>query len=162
MFTTAFSLVPHPPFAMPVPRRRARLSLIPPKVETSSSQSAQLANCPVVYSNDLPKDLLNASLFLYITRAEGLGSAALLSLAMGIPVIASDTGGLPEALAHGQAGILVPNNPPKIAAAITELRENSTLAQTLIDRGKQHVAEFFTVERMVDDTLAAYRSTLAR
>lgn len=134
----------------------------PAKGRDLISEAIQLAGCPVVYSSDLPKDLLNASLFLYITRAEGLGSAALLSLAMGIPVIASDIGGLTEALAHGQAGILVPNNPPKIAAAITELRENSTLAQTLIDRGKQHVAEFFTAQRMVDDTLAVYRRVLAR
>jgi glycosyltransferase involved in cell wall biosynthesis len=140
----------------------ALASLDPAKGRDLVAQAAQLANCPVVYSNDLPKDLLNASLFLYITRAEGLGSAAILALAMGIPVIASDTGGLPEALAHGHGGILVPNNPPKIAAAIAELRENSVLAQTLIDRGKQHVAEFFTAQRMVDDTIAAYRRTLAR
>jgi glycosyltransferase involved in cell wall biosynthesis len=124
-------------------------------------KAAQLTNLPVIYSNDLPKDLTQASMFLYITRAEGLGSAALLAMAMGIPVIASNIGGLTEALAHGRAGLLTPNDASQIAAAINRLREDSSLAQTLIERGKKQVAEFFTSQHMVEDTLASYRRALA-
>ena len=123
-------------------------------------QAARLANLTVVYSDDLPKDLLQASMFIYITRSEGLGSATLLAMAMGIPVIASDIGGLSEALAHGQAGLLTSNDPVKIAAAINRLREDPALGQTLIERGKKHVAEFFTIQRMVDSTLASYQRAL--
>ncbi len=133
----------------------------PAKGRDLVARAAQLANFPIVYSEDLPKDLLSASMFIYITRAEGLGSATLLAMSMGIPVIASDIGGLPEALAHGQAGLLTPNDPEKIAAAINHLREDSTLGRTLIERGKQHVAEFFTIEHMVENTLASYRRALA-
>jgi glycosyltransferase involved in cell wall biosynthesis len=125
-------------------------------------KAAQLADMQVVYSSDLPADLAQASMFIYITRAEGLGSAALLAMAMGIPVIASELGGLPEALDHGEAGLLTPNNPPKIAAAISQLRENSPLAQTLIERGKTRVAEYFTAQLMVAHTRASYRRALAR
>lgn len=139
----------------------ALASFDPAKGRDLVAEAAQLANIPVVFTSDLPKDLLNASMFLYITRAEGLGSAALLALAMGIPVIASEVGGLTEALDHGRAGILVPNHPPKIAAAITQLRDNPTLGETLIKRGRQHVASLFTAKHMVESTLASYRRVLA-
>ena len=97
-----------------------------------------------------------------MTRAEGLGSAALLAMSMGVPVIASNVGGLPEALGHGEAGILVANNPNEIAAAIRRIREDFTLGQTLIERGKKRVAVWFTAQRMVEGTLASYRRALCR
>jgi len=133
----------------------------PAKGRDLVTKAARLANFPVVYSDDLPKDLLRASMFIYITLSEGLGSATLLSMAMGVPVIASDIGGLSEALAHGQAGLLTSNDPVKIAAAINRLREDPALGMTLIERGKNHVAEFFTMQHMVESTLASYRSALA-
>lgn len=124
------------------------------------AEAARLAQQTVIYSNDLAKDLARASMFLYITRSEGLGSAALLAMAMGIPVIASDVGGLPEALGHGEAGVLTANDPDRIAAAIRDLRENSAHARTLIERAKTKVAKTFSVERMTEGTLASYRSAL--
>jgi glycosyltransferase involved in cell wall biosynthesis len=152
-FTPAVWHSPNPAVAL--------ASFDPAKGRDLVEKAAQIANCPVVYSDDLPKDLTSASIFLYISRAEGLGSAAILAMAMGVPVIASDIGGLPEVLAHGQAGLLVPNNPFKIAGAISQLREDSRLAQTLIERGKQQVAELFTANRMIELTLASYRRVLA-
>jgi glycosyltransferase involved in cell wall biosynthesis len=133
----------------------------PAKGRDLIAEAARLANISVTYSNDLPNDLTRASMFLYITRAEGLGSAALFAMAMGIPVIASDVGGLPEAVGFGEAGLVTANDAPKIAAAITRLREDSSLAQTLIEQGKKRVAECFTAQRMVENTFASYRRTLA-
>ncbi len=139
----------------------ALASFDPLKGRDLVTEAARLAGCPVIYSNDLPKDLIHASMFLYMTRAEGFGSAAVLAMGMGIPVIASNVGGLPEALGHGEAGILVANNPNDIAAAIRRIREDFTLGQTLIERGKKQMAESFTAQRMVEGTLASYRRALA-
>lgn len=140
----------------------ALASFDPGKGRDLVTEAARLAGCSVIYSNDLPKDLIHASMFLYMTRAEGLGSAALLAMSMGVPVIASNVGGLPEALGHGEAGILVANNPNEIAAAIRRIREDFTLGQTLIERGKKRVAVWFTAQRMVEGTLASYRRALCR
>ena len=98
-------------------------------------------------------------MFVYLSRSEGLGSAAILAMAMGIPVIASDIAGLREAV--GNAGLLVPDHPPAIAAAMQKLREDSTLAQTLIERGRQRVSDHFTAARLIENSLASYRSALA-
>lgn len=131
----------------------------PAKGRALIEKAARLARLQVNYSNDLMADLKHASMFVYITRSEGLGSAALLAMAMAIPVIASDVGGLPEAV--GEAGLLTANDPQKIATAIERLREDSALARTLIERGRKRVAESFSSERMVENTLASYRRVLA-
>ncbi len=133
----------------------------PAKGRDLVEETARLAGMPVHFSNDLIRDLERASMFIYITRAEGLGSAALLAMARGIPVIGSNVGGLSEALDFGEAGLLVENDPQEIAAAMRRLREDSTLAQTLIERGKRRVAEHFTAERMVQRTIDSYRRALA-
>ena len=133
----------------------------PAKGRDLVEEAARLSDIPVTYSTDLHRDLEHASMFVYLTRAEGLGSAALLAMAMGIPVIGSDVGGLREALNFGEAGLLTPNDPPQIATAMRRLREDLTLAETLIERGKRRVAEHFTVQRMVERTVEAYRRALA-
>ena len=61
------------------------------------------------------------ALFLYITHSEGLGSAVLLAMAAGVPVIASNVGGLPEIVEHERTGLLTENTAQAIANAIRRL-----------------------------------------
>ncbi len=133
----------------------------PAKGRDLLEEAARLAGMPVKYSSDLSSDLARASMFIYLTRAEGLGSAALLAMAMGIPVIGSDVGGLREALDFGAAGLLVPNDPLQIVAAMRRLREDSNLARTLVEQGRKRLAAQFTAERMVERTIESYRRALA-
>jgi glycosyltransferase involved in cell wall biosynthesis len=123
-------------------------------------QAAQLADAPVIYSDNLPDALRHASMFVYITRSEGLGSAALLSMAMGVPVIGSSVGGLAELLADG-AGLPVRNEAAEIASAIDRLRRDTGFAHSLIERGRTRVAEQFTAQHLVQATLRSYERALA-
>src|SRR5205814_519183 len=66
--------------------------------------AANLAGVTVLFSENLISDLQGSSLFIYITRSEGLGSAALLALSYGIPVIASKVDGLAEVFLDGVSG----------------------------------------------------------
>jgi hypothetical protein len=125
-------------------------------------QAAALANVPVVYSDDLVRDLQHASMFIYLTSSEGLGSAALLAMSMGVPVIASRVGGLAEVFVDNESGIYVENDVGEIAAAIRRLRADPELARCLGQRGRQRIQECFTKERMINGTLRAYERALAR
>ncbi len=64
----------------------------------------------------------HADLFLLPSEQESFGLAALESLASGVPVVASDVGGVPEVVTHGETGWLVPAADPRaMAAAVLRL-----------------------------------------
>jgi len=133
----------------------------PCKGASLAIEASARAGAPVQFSTHLERDLPGASLFLYITHSEGLGSAALLAMSVGVPVIASNTGGLREAIRHRENGILVENTPEAIATAIRELLDNRDFAVRIAANGRQTVIERFTVERMVRGTMDVYRQVLA-
>lgn len=126
-------------------------------VELAAAQSGM----HVLFSKDLVKDLQHASLFVYITRSEGLGSAALLAMSMSVPVVASCVGGLAEVFADGVSGIFVRNDATEIARAIERVLNDRVLAQSLIQHGKARIAECFTKEHVVRGTLSSYERALA-
>ncbi len=132
----------------------------PQKGRELVESAARLAHVKVLFSNNLPEDLRRASMFVYITKSEGLGSAALLALNLGIPVIASRVGGLPEIIEDGISGILVENQPEQIATAMDRLSLNDPVAQGFIERGHFRIQSQFTQEHLVQATLASYRRAL--
>ena len=123
-------------------------------------QAARLTGIPVHFSDDLARDLPRASMFVYITRSEGLGSAALLAMAMGIPVVASRIGGLAEVFEHGISGLYTENDLKAIASTMTELSRNRDLAIRIIAGAKRRVADLFSIERMLQGTVASYQKAL--
>jgi len=124
------------------------------------AQAAALANVPLVFSRNLERDLQSAAAFVYISQLEGLGSAALVAMAHGVPVIASNVGGLPEIVEDGVTGLLVRNDPMEIASALTRLRESPALASHLGSQGRLRAQEEFSVDRMVAGTIAEYERAL--
>jgi glycosyltransferase involved in cell wall biosynthesis len=122
--------------------------------------AACLAGIPVMLSENFTTDLRQASMFVYITQSEGLGSAALLAMAMGVPVIASCVGGLTEIFTHNVSGILVENEEPKIASAMRRIVTEPGLAERLIAAGKARIRECFTREHLLQGTLDSYRRAL--
>lgn len=113
------------------------------------------------FSENLAADLLHARAFVYITESEGLGSAVLLAMAHGVPVVASDIGGLPEIVRHEETGLLVPNDPAAIVQAVSRLVSDPSLSARLTAGARRLVEERFTIERVAEATLAAYRRVLA-
>ena len=123
-------------------------------------QAAALAGVPVAFSRNLSQDLTEAALFIYITELEGLGSAALVAMAHGVPVIASRVGGLPEVVEDGVTGVLTSNEPQAIARHIQRLLADRPLAQRMAARARSRVEKEFSTERMVHDTLRVYERIL--
>ena len=119
-------------------------------------RAAHVSGVPVVFSDDLALDLLHASMFVYVTKSEGLGSAALLAMSLGVPVVASAVGGLPEIVEHGQTGLLTENKERSIARAMRRIVEEPNLALHLRSTAFAAVKERFSPERLARDTLASY------
>jgi hypothetical protein len=128
-------------------------------------QAAERAGIPIVFSDDLARDFQHASMFVYITQSEGLGSAALLAMRMGVPVIASRVGGLPEIIEgdgeDGELGILVENDIDQVASAMQRLRADEPRARAFIERGRRRIENVFAKPHLVRRTLASYGRALA-
>jgi len=132
------------------PEKGARLAI----------ESARIAGVDLDFSADLERDLPHATLLLYVSHTEGLGSGALLAMAAGVPVVASRVGGLPEVIQHGVNGILVENRPEAFAAAVRQVLDDPEWARRLGAAGRQTVAERFTANEMVHRTIEVYRQVL--
>jgi Glycosyl transferases group 1/Glycosyltransferase Family 4 len=135
----------------------ALASTDPMKGRDLVERAAHVSGVPVVFSNDLAIDLRHASMFVYITRSEGLGSAALLAMSLGVPVVASAIGGLPEIVEHQQTGLLTGNEERTIARAMRRIREEPELTRRMRVAAFASVTERFSPQRMAQDTLASYR-----
>lgn len=123
--------------------------------------AAEIAALRILFSDDLARDLQRAAMFVYITRSEGLGSAALLAMSMGVPVIASAVGGLIEIFSHHDCGLLVPNDPQAVASAMRRILSEPGLAAGFIERGKTRIAQSFTKQHLITRTLDSYARALA-
>jgi len=124
-------------------------------------EAASLAGIELKLSTDLERDLRHAAVLVYITHSEGLGSGALLAMSAGVPVVASNVGGLPEIIRHGENGLLVENTPQSIAAAVRRLLDHPAFARRLGEAARRTVMECFTADHMVRRTMEVYRQVLS-
>ncbi|MGH9720850.1 MAG: glycosyltransferase family 4 protein [Bryobacteraceae bacterium] len=133
----------------------------PRKGSDLASEAARLAGVDLRFSDNLERDLRDAACLLYLTHAEGLGSAVLLAMSAGVPVIASRLGGLTEIIDHGRTGILTPNDSGQIALHIRCVRDALAACQEFSREARAAIEARFTIERMVSGTLAVYKRVLS-
>lgn len=138
---------------------------IPPKPSTLDPSRVlavqgkfQEIGIPVHVTTNLFDDLSNSSVFLYISEMEGLGSAAIAAMAFGVPVVASGVGGLPEVVDDGRTGFIVRDG--DYATPVRRLLDNPQLAAEMGAAGREKAIREFSVEKMVEATLAAYNEIL--
>lgn len=120
--------------------------------------AAEIGEFQLCFSRDLPAAFQHAKLFLYLSRAEGLGSAALLAMSAGIPVVTSRIPALAEVVEDRKTGLLVDNDASAVAAAVEILLRDGDLGERLGQAGRASVEARFRMEHMVENTLAAYQS----
>ena len=133
----------------------------PGKGKRIIEEAAALAEIPVCFSKNLTRDLPDAAIFVYITDLEGFGSAVLLAMAAGTPVLASRVGGLPEVIEDGDTGVLTGNEPWAVAEGMLRLLNDRKFAQTLAAHARTRVEQRFSLDHMVSETMRVYERVLA-
>jgi glycosyltransferase involved in cell wall biosynthesis len=94
-------------------------------------------------------------------RSEGLGTAVIDAMALGVTPIAFAVGGLPELIDDGKNGRLVPpGNMDRFASAAAELVADETLRARLADGARKRAREF-DAERMIERTAEVYQRVAA-
>jgi glycosyltransferase involved in cell wall biosynthesis len=146
---------------LPEPARsRARLLLL----GGSAGGACEIGGVPAFragFVDEVHSAMAGLDLLLHPSSAEGLGTAVIDAMALGVPPVAFAVGGLPEIIEHGRSGILVPpGDVGAFAAAAATLIDDAAARATLAAEGPLRAAAF-DVRRMVDGTQRTYEQVLA-
>lgn len=100
-------------------------------------------------SNEIDHILSHSDLFLLPSETESFGLAALEAMALGVPVISSNTGGLPEVNEPGVSGYLsdVRDVDDMVANALKILKDQDTLCA--FKKGAREVARKFSIDKVL-------------
>ena len=116
---------------------------------------------------ELAKEYQNANCFVLPAivdskgDTEGLGVVLIEATEYGLPVIASDVGGIPDIVIDRETGLLVPEkNPEALAAAIKELSENEALQKSLVLGAKEHIKRNFSWDAIIERQVELYNAEL--
>ncbi|HYV25000.1 MAG TPA: glycosyltransferase [Pyrinomonadaceae bacterium] len=95
------------------------------------------------------------------SKAEGFANAILEYMAVGLPVVATDVGGVREAISEGQTGFIVPGgDDAQMAARIIEVLSDDNRAREMGARGRGLVGDKFSSEHHLQNTLELYDEVL--
>ncbi|MEQ8821064.1 MAG: glycosyltransferase [Sumerlaeia bacterium] len=110
------------------------------------------------WREDVAEHLAAFDLFVLPSKLEGLGTALLDAMAVGLPCVAARTGGIPDIVRDGENGVLVPPRAPgPLAEALAALWQDPARREAFAQAGPATVRERFSTGRMVEGTLAVYR-----
>jgi len=147
--------------AMQPLRGRARLVVIGdgPEKAALENLAAELSLTESVHftgyisDDERRKFLAEATAMLVPSRHEELfGMVAAEGSLSSLPVVVSDTGGLPEVVQDGVTGIVVPKDEPQaLSQALQKLLSNPALAKEMGKAGRERVRKKFLLEKTVDD-----------
>lgn len=111
--------------------------------------------------DDLDKFQTVADCAVFPSLYEPFGIVALESFAARVPVVVSDTGGLPEVVRHTRTGIVTwTNNPTSLAWGILTVLKNPDYAQWLVDNAYKDLAQRFNWAKLAKQTEAVYGRVL--
>ncbi|KJU86869.1 glycosyl transferase, group 1 [Candidatus Magnetobacterium bavaricum] len=113
------------------------------------------------YRNDIPKLLKTIDVVIVPSIQESFPRVPLEAMAMKVPVIATNVGGLSESIDNGNTGIIIPPaNSNAIIKAIKYLMVNSEIRKQMGEAGRKRVETCFTLHNNIRETEALYLDVL--
>jgi glycosyltransferase involved in cell wall biosynthesis len=114
------------------------------------------------FTADVQSFLECIDIYVQPSLCEALGLSILEACAVGVPVIGSNVGGLPESIRQGRTGFLVPpRQPDALAEAVLRMADKPSLRARMAEEARRVVSENFRREQMVEETVSVYRRLLA-
>jgi sugar transferase (PEP-CTERM/EpsH1 system associated) len=122
-----------------------------PAIERTIREHALQARVSMLGMRDDVRRLLAAAdLFLLTSVSEGIPVTVLEAMAEGVPVVATDVGGLPELIRHGESGLLAPpGNAEKLAEALMRLASGPSFRAQLASHARHRAATQFSEQGMM-------------
>lgn len=107
---------------------------------------------------DIPRLMAASDVFVLPSHQEGFSNAILEAMASGLPVVASDVGGVRECITTGTNGLVVaPGDTPALAAACAGLADDPAARARMAAANRRRILDF-THQRMIERTLELYET----
>lgn len=110
---------------------------------------------------DVPEILAKSDVFVLASKTETLPISILEAMRAGLPVVASDVGGVSEEVIDGETGLLVsPGSVEELSAALRQLLADKTMRLSMGRAGRKRFEQIFRSDRMVERTENVYATVL--
>lgn len=110
---------------------------------------------------DVPEILAQSDVFVLASKTETLPISILEAMRAGLPVVASDVGGVSEEVVDGETGILVsPGSVEELSAALCRLLADKGMRLSMGRAGRTRFEQMFRADKMIERTEAVYSSVL--
>ena len=116
---------------------------------------------------DLAKEYRTANVFTLPAiidskgDTEGLGVVLIEAMELGLPIVASNVGGIPDVVMDGESGILVPEKDPQaLANAFKRLESEPGLVKQLLEGSRKRIRECFTWDGIIERQIAEYKKVV--
>lgn len=110
---------------------------------------------------DIPDVLKSIDCFVLSSEVESLHLSIREAMSMSLPVIATDVGGIREAVIHGITGMVVPpRNPELLAKAMIEMTKDRDAAKSLGKKGKELCSTNFELSKWLHNTIYTFSNVL--
>ena len=115
------------------------------------------------FRDDLLDVFRSLNLFVIPTvEGDTIPQVLMQALAIGLPVVSTTTGSIPDVLADGESGFIVPpRDADALADRIGRLLVDPELRAAMGRRGRQTVEQSYSIDRMVDELERVYRRVIA-
>ena len=141
-------------------RARIRLVLLGAKGKGETHMSG-LDVFDAGFVTEIHEAVAGLDLLWHPARSEGLGTAVIDAMSLGVPPIAFAVGGIPEVIVDGESGLLVPpGDATAFAGAVTRLVNDYTLRARLAQGARKRAREFDSVA-MIERTAEVYNRVTA-
>jgi glycosyltransferase involved in cell wall biosynthesis len=103
-----------------------------------------------------------ADVYVHATKADSFPTTILEAMACGLPVVASNVGGIPEQVDDGITGFLVPLEDPRaLEQKVVQLLQNDTLRNSMREAACQKAQSEYNLDNQIKQYLNWYQRILA-
>ncbi len=112
---------------------------------------------------EIPEELKKADIFARISRSEGLGISFLEAMAAGLPIIATNVGGIPDFLKDGETGLFASvDDPQDVAEKIKLLIEDNNLRGHIAKQGQELVKREYSWDTIAERMNIIFQHVIVR
>ena len=137
------------------------------KLEVGSESPADIIFTGKLSPEDLANEYRTANVFTlpaivdHKGDTEGLGVVLIEAMELGLPIVASNVGGIPDVVVNGESGILVPEKDPvALANAFKRLEADPTLIQKLLAGARKRIDKCFTWDGIIERQVEVYKKVV--